>query len=276
MNVIKKSIDFLNPGQIPVITVDQPLYSVVKQIQWNWPDTYGGDKFVIIPGGLHIEMATLSTLGNWLEDSGWCNALSQAAIASPGVANGFLTGSNVKRTRHAHEVTASALFFLQHKSFRLFKADGLIPQSMLFEEWCEDRSTHSPQFKFWHITLQLELLYLLFVRSLGNQTLYCTYISSINSFLGFLLLTIRTMPDGCLYTYMTWAHYRNDVLKSIKSWSRELLLSGRVADHSLQLLLTKHMSRTMLLWKEMAVLLGLPKVQKHFVDGWFLVPKLPE
>ena len=123
MNVIKKSIDFLNPGQIPVITVDQLLYSVVKQIQWNWPDTYGGDQFVIIPGGLHIEMATLSTLGNWLEDSGWCNALSQAAIASPGVANGFLTGSNVKRTRHAHEVTASALFFLQHKSFRLFK-DG--------------------------------------------------------------------------------------------------------------------------------------------------------
>ena len=42
--------------------------------QWNWPDTYGGDKFVTIPGGLHIEMATLSTLGNWLEDSGWCNA----------------------------------------------------------------------------------------------------------------------------------------------------------------------------------------------------------
>ena len=174
MNVIKKLIDFLNPGQIPVITVDQPLYSVVKQIQWNWPDTYGGDQFVIIPGGLHIKMATLSTLGNWLEDSGWCNALSQAAIASPGVANGFLTGSNVKRTRHAHEVTASALFFLQHKSFCLFKADGFILQSMLFEEWCEDRSTHSPQFKFWHITLQLELLYLLFVRSLreSNFVLY--------------------------------------------------------------------------------------------------------
>ena len=109
-----------------------------------------------------------------LEDSGWCNALSQAAIASPGVANGFLTGCNVKRTRHAHEVTASALFFLQHKSFSLFKADGLIPQSMLFEEWCEDCSTHSPQFKFWHITLQLELLYLLFVRSLreSNFVLY--------------------------------------------------------------------------------------------------------
>ena len=174
MNVIKKSIDFLNPGQIPVITVDQPLYSVVKQIQWNWPDTYGGDQFVIIPGGLHIGMATLSTLGNWLEDSGWCNALRQAAIASPGVANGFLTGYNVKRTRHAHEVTASALFFLQHKSFCLLKADGLIPQSMLFEEWCEDRSTHSPQFKSWHITLQLELLYLLFVRSLreSNFVLY--------------------------------------------------------------------------------------------------------
>ena len=160
MNVIKKSIDFLNPGQISVITVNQPLYSVVKQIQWNWPDTYGEDQFVIIPGDLHIEMATL---GNWLEDSGCCDALSEAGIASPGVANGFLTGSNVKRSRHAHEVTASTLFFLQRKLFRLFKADGLIPQSMLFEEWCEDRSTHSPQSS--PQSLQLELLYLLCVYS---------------------------------------------------------------------------------------------------------------
>ena len=56
MNVVKKSIDFLNPGQIPVITVDQSLYSVVKQSQWNWPDTYGKDQFVIIPSGLHIDM----------------------------------------------------------------------------------------------------------------------------------------------------------------------------------------------------------------------------
>lgn len=71
MNVIKSAIGFLNPGQIPVITVDQPFYSVAKQIQWNWPDSHGEQQFVIIPGGLHTEMATLSVLGDWLKDSGW-------------------------------------------------------------------------------------------------------------------------------------------------------------------------------------------------------------
>lgn len=181
MNVIKSAIEFLNPGQIPVITVDQPLYSVAKQIQWNWPDTHGEQQFVIIPGGLHIEMATLSFLGDLLEDSGWTSALVQANIASPGVANAFLKGSNVKRARHAHEVTASALFCLLNKAFHMFKDKGLIAQSMSFDDWCSDHSTLYPQFQFWYTTLQLELIYLLFVRSLreSNFSLYISVLHKI-------------------------------------------------------------------------------------------------
>ena len=102
MNVIKAAVQYLNPGQVPVITVDQPLYSIAKQIQWNWPDTHGEQKFVILMGGLHIEMAVLSVLGDWLADSGWVGALVEAEIASAGVADSFLKGSNVKRTRNAH------------------------------------------------------------------------------------------------------------------------------------------------------------------------------
>ena len=29
-----KTIQHQHPGQIPVITIDQPLYSIAKQIQW--------------------------------------------------------------------------------------------------------------------------------------------------------------------------------------------------------------------------------------------------
>ena len=36
MNIIKAATEYLNPGQVPVIAVDQPLYSVAKQIQWNF------------------------------------------------------------------------------------------------------------------------------------------------------------------------------------------------------------------------------------------------
>ena len=33
MNVVKKAVDILNPGQVPIITVDQPLLTIAKQIQ---------------------------------------------------------------------------------------------------------------------------------------------------------------------------------------------------------------------------------------------------
>ena len=34
MTVTKKAIAYLNPNQTPVITMDQPLYSLAKHIQW--------------------------------------------------------------------------------------------------------------------------------------------------------------------------------------------------------------------------------------------------
>ena len=63
MDVVKQAVDHVNPGQTPVIAYDQPLYTLAKQIQWNWPDVYGEEKFVIMMGALHIEMAALKTLG---------------------------------------------------------------------------------------------------------------------------------------------------------------------------------------------------------------------
>ena len=79
---------FLNPGQTPVIAADQPLYAPLKQIQWEWPE-YGDYKFVIMFGGLHLEMAALKSLGTLLEDSGWTGAIVKAGLASFGTANSF-------------------------------------------------------------------------------------------------------------------------------------------------------------------------------------------
>jgi len=55
MYVIKAAVQHLNPGQVLVITDDQPLFALGKQIQWTWPATHGEDHFVFIFGGLHIE-----------------------------------------------------------------------------------------------------------------------------------------------------------------------------------------------------------------------------
>ncbi|KAK2558580.1 hypothetical protein P5673_018757 [Acropora cervicornis] len=41
MDIIKLSVNHLNPGQVTVITLDQPLFAIGKEIQWNWSDLYG-------------------------------------------------------------------------------------------------------------------------------------------------------------------------------------------------------------------------------------------
>ena len=64
---VRDALHFLNPTQNPVITADQPLFALAKQIQWSWPNEYGD--FVIISGGLHTEMAILKMIGKVLKNS---------------------------------------------------------------------------------------------------------------------------------------------------------------------------------------------------------------
>lgn len=174
MNIIKQAVEHLNTGQIPVIAVDQPLYSLAKYIQWQYPATHGEDKFVIMFGGLHIEMAFLKVIGDWLRDSGWTEALSDAHVASSGVADSFLKASHVTRTRRAHQVTACSLYILLHKAYTHYCST--LPKDnepLPLEEWVS-KNKSCPTFRFWWIVLSLEILLLLFVKSLreGNFQLY--------------------------------------------------------------------------------------------------------
>ena len=64
MRVIRKLFQRLNPTQIPVITGDQPVNALMKQVQWLFPNDFGQEHFFIGTGGLHIEMAILTLVGN--------------------------------------------------------------------------------------------------------------------------------------------------------------------------------------------------------------------
>ena len=70
MNVIKVAINHLHPGQIPFTALDQPLYSLAKQVQWSWPESHDEDKIVVKIGGLHIKMNRLKLFGDWFQGSG--------------------------------------------------------------------------------------------------------------------------------------------------------------------------------------------------------------
>ena len=95
MDVIKKAVNTVNPEQTVVITADQPLYAVLKEVQKLWPDSHGEKTFVLVLGGLHIEMAALKLPGDWLENSGWVEYLVDAEITTPGSAESYLTASHV-------------------------------------------------------------------------------------------------------------------------------------------------------------------------------------
>lgn len=50
MDNLGEVTEFLNPGQIPILCMDLPLFAIGKTIQWSWPVLYGEDKFVLLLG----------------------------------------------------------------------------------------------------------------------------------------------------------------------------------------------------------------------------------
>lgn len=117
MDVLRQATTFLNPNQIPVITVDQPLFVLAKMVQWRWPASHGEQVYVVMMGGLHMEMTLWNVLGDLLDGSGWTAALTEANVASSGVADSFLKATHLTRTRYGKLLTYNcSLSLLKNRS----------------------------------------------------------------------------------------------------------------------------------------------------------------
>jgi hypothetical protein len=162
MDIQRKAIQFLNPGQVPITTLDQPLFALAKAVQWTWPETHGEQMHVVMLGGLHTEMALWNTLGDLLDGCGWTAALTEADIASSGTAASFLRAAHLTRTRHAHQVTLLALHKLQSEAFRLVSGSN---NDQSFEDWKNHMVKTSPTFMFWDLIMRYETLILIFIRA---------------------------------------------------------------------------------------------------------------
>ena len=115
MNLLINLTNHLNPGQVTVVTADQPVYALGKQVQWRFPETYKNTLRML--GPLHIEMAFLSAIGGSLKGNGWTQALEKDNISNTGRIESFLSGKKVKRTRYAHQVSLAVLLQLAEKAF---------------------------------------------------------------------------------------------------------------------------------------------------------------
>ena len=164
MNLVRQATNKLNPGQTPA--VDQPLFALCKYVQWTWKDTFGEASFVMMLGGLHVEMASWKMVGDLLQESGWTVALNDAGIASAGTADSFLHASHLTRTRHAHQVTVLSLGKLQREAWKssASQQDDENEEEAI-SKWRKEMSAKSPTFAYWDLVIRLELLVLTFVRS---------------------------------------------------------------------------------------------------------------
>jgi len=75
VDVVKQATNVFNPGQIPVITFDEPLFALAKLVQWQFPATNGEGHYIDMLGGLHTEMALWNVLADLLEGSGWTSLM---------------------------------------------------------------------------------------------------------------------------------------------------------------------------------------------------------
>ena len=143
---------------------DCPIFAVAKQIQWNVPEFFGENKFLVMFCGLHLEKGLWNALGDLLDGSGWCEAIVGAEITTKGCADSFLKCTHITKTRHAHQVCALGLSVLQQSAYAQSKTTDS------FEIW-KSNMMSNPTFLFWNIILETELLILIFIRAHREKNL---------------------------------------------------------------------------------------------------------
>ena len=129
MDLAKEAVEHLSPNQIPVLTMDQPHSVIGKEIQWLWPDLFGKNMsyYGWGEGGLRVEIA--GRVVEWLHHVVLQNLL----------------WNHLARTRHAHQMTDTALHGLQLRAFLSYVQ---FEPTVSSKKWqTHNYGTEQPQFK---------------------------------------------------------------------------------------------------------------------------------
>ena len=150
-NMVKAITENVNPGQPIVITADQPVYALRKQLQWIFPDEFRD--FVWMLGPLYTEQNFIKEIGDWLEGSGWTKIYKYSSNSTPGKADSFLSCAGVpgiKKSRCAHQVSLAAFATLANEAFQ--------PEFRNYKDWKEDFNGRSATATYWFTVIELEML----------------------------------------------------------------------------------------------------------------------
>ena len=129
-------------------------------------------------GGLHIKMVLWTMCGDLLALSDWTTVLTKAGIAPSGTSDSFLKVAHLTKTRCTHQVTAAALYKLQHVAFQELTGQQDVEE---FQKWHDGMIKTSPTYKFGDMIMQMELKVLAFVKGYreNNFSLYVEALESL-------------------------------------------------------------------------------------------------
>ena len=118
VNIVHEITQKVTSDQIFVITANQPVYAIEKQLQWIFPTEF--KDIVWILGPLHIKQVFIKMIVDWRENGGWIKVHVYANINSNGLANSFLTcsgDSSIKGSYCTHQLTLASLATLSNEAF---------------------------------------------------------------------------------------------------------------------------------------------------------------
>ena len=188
---------FLNPGQVAVGCSDQPLYAIKRTIQWMYPDVFGNTYFAFM-GGLHIEQAALTCIGQLVTGTGIENIISAAALDTVGLVSAVCDVNNIKKARYTIQVLIVVLVKNLQKAYETDKLEN--DTNIALEKWSETQSY--PMFKYWYNVIHYIKVTLLFIRSL-RECNFKLFTSSLEALLPlfFALDHVHYARWGSVFVY---------------------------------------------------------------------------
>ena len=115
----------------------------------------------------------------WLQGSGWVDILKKLEINTAGRIESFLSGTNVKRSRYAHQVSLASLTYLSNIAFQ----DQIEFNSYI---WCNETMKRSVNVCYWLTVIDMEPILFMFIKSIRITDFYL-FVRSLSDIIPWML-----------------------------------------------------------------------------------------
>ena len=159
METVEKTTQLLNPDQICVDESDQPVYKLLKELRWGFPDRFDPEKYFCLFGSLHLEKSILLLCGSLIEGSGLDKVMASCGLSIVGT-DSLVSGNHIKRARYCIQIATCVMFSLLTSAHE--KSGDKDPVL----QWLKNPIEEREMCHYWYIIIDLMLNFSIFVRSI--------------------------------------------------------------------------------------------------------------